>query len=190
MGKVILIGGSSHSGKTTLAQILSKQLNAQLISTDQLAKHPGRPWKENPALIPTTVRNHYSSLSKEELLEDVLQHYIKVWKSIQLIIDKHWREGTTTPLVLEGSAILPDLVHHYSSTEITAFWLSISQEAYQERIFQNSNFESAALPEQQLILKFLARTLLFDKWINKEVKRLKLKLFCDLNIRSITSSIL
>lgn len=39
--RVILIGGSSHSGKTTLAETLSAKLGASLVATDSLARHPG-----------------------------------------------------------------------------------------------------------------------------------------------------
>ncbi|MEL7245323.1 MAG: 2-phosphoglycerate kinase, partial [Cyanobacteria bacterium J06573_2] len=42
--RIILIGGSSHVGKSTLAQSLANKLNWNYISTDKLARHPGRPW--------------------------------------------------------------------------------------------------------------------------------------------------
>ncbi len=39
----ILIAGSSHVGKSTFAARLTKALGWSLISTDSLARHPGRP---------------------------------------------------------------------------------------------------------------------------------------------------
>lgn len=42
--RVILIGGSSHAGKSTLAQALAAELGWSYGSTDKRARHPGRPW--------------------------------------------------------------------------------------------------------------------------------------------------
>jgi 2-phosphoglycerate kinase len=42
--RVILIGGSSHVGKSTLGQSLAAKLGWSYCSTDKLARHPGRPW--------------------------------------------------------------------------------------------------------------------------------------------------
>ena len=41
--KLILIGGTSHTGKSTLARQLAEELGWNYLSTDQLARHPGRP---------------------------------------------------------------------------------------------------------------------------------------------------
>ncbi len=42
--RVILIGGSSHAGKSTLGQAIAAKLGWSYRSTDKLARHPGRPW--------------------------------------------------------------------------------------------------------------------------------------------------
>ncbi len=39
----ILIGGTSHAGKSTLAQSLAAKLGWNYLSTDKLARHPGKP---------------------------------------------------------------------------------------------------------------------------------------------------
>lgn len=44
----ILIAGTSHVGKSTLAGLLSERLRCEAISTDSLARHPGRPWPGIP----------------------------------------------------------------------------------------------------------------------------------------------
>lgn len=60
LGKnIILIGGTSHTGKSTLAEFLAAELESINISTDKLALHPGRPWKERPEEIPLHVKEHY-----------------------------------------------------------------------------------------------------------------------------------
>lgn len=59
----ILIAGTSHVGKSTFAARLTKALGCSLISTDSLARHPGRPW---PTVRPA-VAEFYSSLSPETI---------------------------------------------------------------------------------------------------------------------------
>jgi hypothetical protein len=42
--RVVLIGGTSNVGKSTLAQAVAERLGFEYLSTDGLARHPGRPW--------------------------------------------------------------------------------------------------------------------------------------------------
>ena len=74
--RAILIGGSSHTGKSTLGQALAAKLGWSYLATDKLARHPGRPWVGiNGQAIPAHVVEHYRDLSAEALLLDVLSHY-------------------------------------------------------------------------------------------------------------------
>lgn len=57
--KVILIGGALHAGKSTLAKTLALKLGWRYVSTDSLARHPGRPWKPKPNRVPDHVAEHY-----------------------------------------------------------------------------------------------------------------------------------
>jgi 2-phosphoglycerate kinase len=41
--RVLLIGGTSNVGKSTVAQAVAKKLGFEVLSTDKLARHPGRP---------------------------------------------------------------------------------------------------------------------------------------------------
>ena len=83
--RVILIGGPSHGGKSTLAQALSARLGWQYMSTDRLARYPGRPWGE----LRPHVAEHYLSLSPDQLIEDVIRHYASMWPDIRNLITAH-----------------------------------------------------------------------------------------------------
>ncbi|MEK1850498.1 MAG: hypothetical protein AAAC48_01095 [Phyllobacterium sp.] len=50
--RVILIGGSSNVGKSTVADALAEKLGRCCVSTDSLAKHPGRPWPQKRRKFP------------------------------------------------------------------------------------------------------------------------------------------
>ena len=70
--KLILIGGTSHVGKSTVGRRLAEDLGWNYLSTDQLARHPGRPWRADGGQIPDDVAEHYSSLSVSDLVDTVL----------------------------------------------------------------------------------------------------------------------
>ena len=92
--KLLLIGGASHVGKSTLAQSFASHLRWNYFSTDKLARHPGRPWQEKSKPIPKHVADHYQLLSADELIEDVLDHYRKnVWPLIDDIVTFHATDG-------------------------------------------------------------------------------------------------
>ena len=62
--RVILIGGSSHVGKSTLGRSITEQFGGRYLSTDNLSRHPGRPWvNANKNYIPKQVAEHYRTLS-------------------------------------------------------------------------------------------------------------------------------
>ena len=173
--RVILMGGSSHSGKSTLAQDLAYRLDADNLSTDSLARHPGRPWRATPDLIPAHVRTHYASLPVATLVAEVLAHYQRLWPRVQSHIEKHLEAGSARCLVVEGSALWPALVSPLlQNLEITARWLTVRDEVFRTRIYDNSNYYRTQPPEQQLIDQFLARTIGFNKLMMDQVHRLHL----------------
>jgi 2-phosphoglycerate kinase len=166
---IILIGGTSHTGKSTLAEFLASKFGSINISTDKLARHPGRPWKERLEEIPLHVQQHYFNLPIDQLLADVLKHYQKMWPIVQSVI-----ESNTNNLVMEGSALLPQLVKQINLKEITAVWLTATDVFLKDRIYRSADYLNKSVNEKFLIDKFVSRTIAFDHFILKEVKALKL----------------
>ncbi|MBW4621734.1 MAG: hypothetical protein KME17_20510, partial [Cyanosarcina radialis HA8281-LM2] len=141
--RVLLIGGSSHVGKSTLARSLASHLKRDYCSTDKLARHPGCPWRAKPQDIPERVADHYRSLSADELIEDVLAHYRKnVWPLIEDIVTFHATDPSSEKLVMEGSALLPELVITLNFDNIAAIWLAASNEFLTQRIYAASQYET------------------------------------------------
>ena len=169
MSKVILISGTSHVGKSTLAQHLNETLGWPVIATDQLARHPGRPWKTPPETVPEPVAEHYLSLSADELLADVLRHYRGLWPTINRLT-----EHRETNLVIEGSALWPDLVVPVLSDNVTALWLTASDDFLKRRIHQASDYVKAVGEPKEMIRKFTERTLLYNQQMMEVLHRLGL----------------
>ena len=159
--KVILIGGSSHAGKSTLAQYAAAKLGWNYLSTDKLARHPGKPWmQDNKKIIPNHVVEHYQNLSSEELFLDVISHYEKnVLPQIENIV------RSEEYLIVEGSALYPGLVKNLvRENGVKAIWLTGGDYLFQNRILKESNFHNnVGKDEKYLIQKFLDRTLLYNK---------------------------
>jgi 2-phosphoglycerate kinase len=172
--RVILIGGSSHIGKSTLAESLAMKLGWRHISTDSLARHPGRPWRTKPESVPLHVAEHYLSLSADALIKDVLCHYRNMWPNVESIITAHATHHSTEQLILEGSALWPEFVATLNLDNVAAIWLTASNDFFQARIYKASQFEKATVQGKVMIQKFLERTHLYNEQMMDAIKRLGL----------------
>ena len=160
---MVLIGGSSHSGKSSLAESLAVALGWTHISTDSLARHPGRPWKPAPEKVPDHVAEHYLTLSVEELIEDVLRHYwVNVWPKVEEIVASHSDETSAAGIVLEGSALWPEFVSDLDFDKVAALWLTADEEVIRQRIYAGSLYRSKPTRERIMIDKFVKRTLIYN----------------------------
>ncbi|MEO1764483.1 MAG: 2-phosphoglycerate kinase [Cyanobacteria bacterium J06629_18] len=167
--RIILIGGTSHVGKSTFAQSLAEKLGWNCLSTDKLARHPGRPWiQANKNFIPQHVVEHYQNLSPEELFVDVISHYEKnVLPQIEKIV------RSDECFIIEGSALYPELVKNLvSEKDIRAIFLTGSDQLFRNRIYQESNFNNVGEEEKYLIEKFIQRTLLYNQRMMESVDNL------------------
>lgn len=160
--RAILIGGSSHSGKSTLAAALGAKPGWTHISTDSLARHPGRPWRFDERPVKPHVVEHYRDLSVGELIDDVSRHYTSMWPDIEGLITSHVGGESKPRLVLEGSALWPDQVAGLQAASVAAFWLTASDEVFEARIRKSSCYDDADAEAKLLIDKFLGRTLRYD----------------------------
>ena len=170
--RVILIGGTSHVGKSAVAESLAAAMGWEYLSTDSLARHPGRPWKPAPEKVPDHVAEHYLTLSVEELIDDVLRHYrVNVWPKVEEIIGTRLDDSSEAGIVLEGSALWPEFATDLDFDKVAALWLTADEEVIQERIYAGSLYRSKSSRERMMIDKFLERTLAFNARMIAAVKR-------------------
>ena len=170
--QIILIGGTSHTGKSALGRALASELKGKYIATDDLARHPGRPWNTlNSQTIKPRVAEHYRSLSVPQLISDVLIHYQQnVLPQVRNLIEIHDFDNY---LIIEGSALYPNLVIDLvSRKDVQGIWLIGSYGLLHDRIFANSNFDSASKEQRYLIYKFLQRTWMYNQAMQNDLRSL------------------
>ena len=166
--RAILIGGTSHTGKSTLAGALAARLGGTARSTDTLARHPGRPWATLPMTVPLHVVEHYGTLSTEEQMASVLAHYRRLATQIVDLVGAATAEA---PLLLEGSALLPETVAPLIADDVVSVTLLAPSEVTTARIYAESRHAERDAEACRLIDGFLARAIAFEAWVGKEAQR-------------------
>jgi 2-phosphoglycerate kinase len=174
--RVALIGGTSHAGKSTTARAVAARLGGEAISTDSLARHPGRPWPTPTWVVPDHVAEHYSTLTPDELLASVLAHYRRMWPMVRERIAARAADAGAAPLVLEGSALWPELVAELRLPAARGVWLTADDAVFDSRIRSESRFDHADPAGRRLIERFAARTRLYNAAMLAHVRRLGLPL--------------
>lgn len=166
--RVLVIGGTSLVGKSTLARRLAVELGWEHWSTDQLARHPGRPWRDYGSAVPADVSEHYANLTADELTEAVLDHYRdNVWPIAEALVHCRINNPYDTQLILEGSALLPDLAAAAGFENVAAVWITASDDLLTQRIHRMSRHPHKAPPERELIDAFLDRAIGLDSYIRE-----------------------
>ncbi|MFJ8859659.1 hypothetical protein ACIRD8_14620 [Streptomyces sp. NPDC102451] len=157
--QVVLIGGTSNVGKSAVARAVADRLGFECLSTDHLARHPGRPWRTPDREVPPHVAEHYGGLTVDELIRSVLDHYDRLWPRIEeLITARAVEDGTGPGLVLEGSALRPAPVAKLEVRRTAAVWLTADDAVLRARVRTAGRYEAATTAEQHLMDQFLART--------------------------------
>ncbi|MDQ0697993.1 AAA family ATPase [Streptomyces sp. W4I9-2] len=171
--RVVLIGGTSNTGKSTVAGAVAERLGFEHRSTDGLARHPGRPWRTPEHEVPPHVAEHYGTLTTDELLASVLDHYERLWPRIEELITERARAGAPG-LVLEGSALWPDRVARLTVPRTAAVWLTADDTVVRDRVRAAGRYEEATDEERHLMDRFLARTGRYQTLMLDAVEALRL----------------
>lgn len=165
---MVLIGGTSHTGKSTVARAVAERLGFDCRSTDLLARHPGRPWRRPDWEVPPHVAEHYATLGVDELIHSVLDHYARLWPTIEELITDG-ANGDGPGLVLEGSALWPDRVAGLTVPGTRAVWLTADDPVLRERMRASARYGEASDEERHLVDKFLARAERFQTLMTRAV---------------------
>lgn len=191
-----MIGGTSHTGKSTVAEAVADRLGFGHRSTDLLARHPGRPWRTPEREMPPHVAEHYGTLAVDELIDSVLAHYERLWPRIEDLIAEHAEDSghTTGPgLVLEGSALWPERVAALDVPHTAAVWLTADEAVVRARIRAGGRYDEATGQERFLMDKFLARSVRYQSLMTAAVDRLglaRVDVGTDMSVAEVADAVL
>ncbi|KJX89036.1 2-phosphoglycerate kinase 2PGK [Agrobacterium tumefaciens] len=149
----ILIAGTSHVGKSTLAGLLSTRLGWQAISTDSLARHPGRPWPG----IPAPVEEYYTALSTETIHWFLKVHHQNIWPLIRPMIDSSSHTGN--PAIFEGAALRPEFISPLLGSTVAGVLLHAGNDFLLERMRSHARYEDATAGQRRIMDAFIERSL-------------------------------
>ena len=149
----ILICGTSHTGKTTLAARIGQAAGCRVIATDDLARHPGRPWPE----VRAEVAEYYASLSAE-----TIHWFLKVHRDNMQCQVHHAIEAARARrevFVIEGAALRPELYAPLIGPTVIGVCLYVEPDMLRARILQASDHARRDPMHRQLIDAFVERSL-------------------------------
>ncbi|PYE39947.1 MULTISPECIES: hypothetical protein [unclassified Rhizobium] len=149
----VLISGSSNVGKTIFAMRLAQELGCDVISTDSIARHPGRPWPD----VRPPVAEYYSRLSAETIYWFLKVHHENMWPSIRQRIDAA-RHGQM-PFVFEGSALRPEYIAPLISDGLLGVFLYADTDFLCERMRSEAGYIQSDETGRSIIDKFIDRSL-------------------------------
>jgi len=168
--RVLLIGGPSNAGKSTVAGILGTRPGWTATSTDRMARHPGRPWPVGGQPVKPHVAAHYATLSQGELIRSVLAHYRNMEPLIRALVAKHADDTAEDRLVLEGSGLLPETVVAFDLPGVFAVWLTADDAILAARIRRESSYDALHTDGRALVDAFVGRTLLYNRHMLREAR--------------------
>ncbi|WP_159592577.1 hypothetical protein [Chelativorans xinjiangense] len=149
----LLIFGSSYVGKSTLAERLGRALAWRVVSSDSLARHPGRPWPE----VRAPVAEYYSRLTDDTIYWFLRTHHENMWPLVGQKIDAE--RGAKGGFVLEGSALRPEYIVTVDCSDLLVVGLHADRDFLQERMRSESLYRHQDDRNKVIFDKFIERSL-------------------------------
>ncbi|HTJ58085.1 MAG TPA: hypothetical protein VL418_11030 [Devosiaceae bacterium] len=172
--RVILVGGTSNIGKSTVALHLAGRLGWECVSTDKLGRYPGRPWARPPDAVKPHVVEHYLTHNDEQLVGGQLEHYRNMWPVVEARAREHAEDPAAARLVLEGSGVWPENVAALRLPNAAAIWLTGSLHLIETRIRRESRYAEADALGKRLIDRFIVRSQGYERVMLEALRRLGL----------------
>ena len=164
---VVLVGGSSSTGKTTLAHGLAQRLGADHVQVDDLRRgvqdprvrflaETPNPWRLRPSVLCSVLR--HAAEAMRPLLVEVVDHAVQ----------------SARRLVLEGEGLDPSLAARYGDDECvrSLFVVEFDRERLARTLLARSaSFALLSFAEQQAVV---ATNALYCRWLQTECRRHRL----------------
>jgi 2-phosphoglycerate kinase len=178
--QAILISGTSHVGKSTLAERLAERLGWAEMSTDKLGRHPGRPWMA----IPPEVAEFYERLTPETIHWFLKVHHENMWRQIRPMIEAERAAGRR--FVLEGAALRPGYVGPLLSEEVFGVLLTAPDDFLLGRMWAAADYERRGPADRRLIDAFVDRSLRENAALAAEARGVGMRIVDAANEQAVT----
>ena len=162
----LLITGTSHTGKSTLAARLGATLGWPVVSTDALARHPGRP---RPIPRPH-VAEMYERLSVETLHTLLLHHHANMVPVVRQALRQR-------PVIVEGNALRPELYAPDLAPGARMACLTAPDDVLRARIRASSDWATRTPRHKAQIDAFIARSLCDNAALASSAQRYTVTVF-------------
>ncbi len=179
---VYLIGGAPGVGKTTLGAALARRLGFTSLTVDDLV---------SAAQSVTTLQSHpklhilrklhyleyYTNSDTNRLCADADIEHKAAWPIAASVIRKHVRNGAG--IVIDGWHLRPDRVAALQAeiSNIWAGWLIAEPNVLVERESNNRGWLEGSTNPDQMLDRFLARSLWFNEMIENEARSMGMHVF-------------
>lgn len=185
LGTVVLIGGVSATGKTTIAKALSSRLGIAWVQVDDLrlalqwstVRLPSE--KATEALYFFDRTPDVWSLPAERLRDGLIAVAEAMTEAIAVVIENHIAQND--PAVIEGDGILPSLVEHPNLREYTAAGLlkaAFIMPASEDELLRNMIGRGRGVVDRRSpeLARIAEMNWLFSAWVEDEARRCSLPL--------------
>ena len=171
--KVILIGGSPMSGKSTVAKMVANHFSIPCASTDDLgimasAITDYSSHQDLHYMGDLDHKEYYILNSIEDLRSDIIKCHKSLWPGIRRVIQAHLQWAG--PIVLEGYALYPSLISKLDMNEVVALWILCDSEVYASR-YDKCDFSLGASNPDLMRKNYLGRTSWHNELIEDEAEK-------------------
>lgn len=172
------IGGSSCSGKSTLAKMLAEKHGLQLYSCDDhFYKHVQLISPEKHPAMKKVAEMNPNEAFYSRGLDDQLRVYIQSFQEDFSFVLQDLQE-INKPVIIEGNQLMPSLTAPYIKENHKAIWL-IPTEAFQRKNYQKRDWIKGVLNDTEdpeiAFNNWMKRDAIFAEHVNEEAKRFGFK---------------
>ena len=162
------------SGKSTVARAIASHIGFTVISTDDLgiaarAVTTSTSHSDLHAFAFNDHHEYFLTHGDLDLLSHAQQAHRALWPAIRSVIQAH--SAWAMPAVIEGWAILPDLVSQANFVGVSSVWLGTPELILESRVRGQPSFWSAASNPELMIERFVGRSMGFASWLQSETVR-------------------
>lgn len=169
LAHILWMGGGTCTGKTSIAEFLSKKYDLCVYHCDDLfEEHRGRAQPDKHPTFYNAMFTTYADMDWERFwmrpVKTLLQKELAIYADeFEMIVSDLLEMPRSRPILAEGSALLPRCVKEILTTPSAALWL-IPEETFHRHMYRQRG------PWVQRILRQCADPeQAFDKWMRRDI---------------------